>query len=91
MSARDAVRRLALTEGPDHRATVAAAAAATRDVERAAAFVSGGGLARLDCAIAAAERADDAAAARAGRLVGGVLAPLSPRPRNGFTRRRRTT
>lgn len=88
MSAREAVRRLALSEGRDHRATVAAAAAATRDVERAALFVDGGGLARLNRAVAAAERAGDADAARAGRAVRGVLASLSPRPRNGFTRRR---
>ncbi|MFB6080215.1 MAG: hypothetical protein ABEJ81_04380 [Haloferacaceae archaeon] len=71
MSARDAVRRLA--EGPDHRATVAAAAAATRDVERAAAFVSGGGLTRLDRAIAAGERAGDDRAARIGRVVRDAL------------------
>jgi hypothetical protein len=67
---------------------VAAAAAATRDVERAAAFVADGGLARLDRAVAAAEREGDAAAARAGRLIRDALAPLSPRSRNGFTRRR---
>ncbi|MFB6280613.1 MAG: hypothetical protein ABEH40_01170 [Haloferacaceae archaeon] len=90
MSARDAVRRLALPGDPDHRATVAVAAAATRDVERAAAFVDGGGLARLDRAIAAARRADDAAAVRVGRAARGALTPgsLPPRPRNGFTRRR---
>ncbi|MFB6304441.1 MAG: hypothetical protein ABEH47_04695 [Haloferacaceae archaeon] len=89
MSTRETLRRLA--EGAGHRETVAAAAAATRDVSRAATFVDRGGLERLDRAVEAAERAGDREAARIGRAAAAALRrPLSPRSRNRFTRRRPT-
>jgi hypothetical protein len=65
------MRRLA--EGASYRATVGAAARATRSVERAATFVEGGGRARLDAALRAAEQADDRRALLVGRAARDAL------------------
>jgi hypothetical protein len=68
---RGALRRLAA--GRAHRTTVAAAARAARDGERARAFRAAGGLARLDRAIDAAARAGDEAAVRVGAAARAAL------------------
>jgi hypothetical protein len=69
--ARGALRRLAA--GRAHRTTVAAAARAARDAERARAFRAAGGLARLDRAIDAAARTGDEAAVRVGEAARAAL------------------
>jgi hypothetical protein len=68
---RGALRRLA--DGRAYRTTVAAAARAARDAERARAFRTAGGLARLDRALDAAGRTDDRAAVRVGRSARAAL------------------
>jgi hypothetical protein len=64
---RAALRSLVDGTVPDHAAVVDDATAALTDVEAAAAFVEGGGMARLDAAVRAADRAGDPEIARRGR------------------------
>jgi hypothetical protein len=50
--------RSATAVAPRHRATIDRASAAVHDLQRAVSFVESGGLARLEAAVVAAERAD---------------------------------